>query len=240
MDTYTKLRKFDEALMEEYGGFVLGVDEVGMGAWAGPAMAGALILKSFEGLEGVDDCKKLSPKQRLDAYEKILPNLLEYQDATGTPNRIDSMNVYHAGAAIRWEAIEAIRESPAVILIDGNSPKTDSLDDKVKFVIKADTKSLTVAAASILVKVSRDSVMTELAKAFPEYGWEGNKGYHSEEHVKALKDHGLTPYHRLSFKPIAKIASELERKQRGSRSPMDGRRSLVASSKRSGNGQSRD
>jgi ribonuclease HII len=202
---YQKLRSFDEELIARYrGGYVLGADEVGVGPLAGPLVACALILKDFDGLEYVDDCKKLTPKARLKAYESIKPHLLKWQFYIVSVREIDRIGIYEAGKLAREEVCH-LDISPywaGVVIVDGNIPVMHMGNTPSMAIVKADAKSLTVAAASVLAKVRRDTIMSELAKEYPQYGWDRNRGYGVPEHVKAIKKYGITPYHRQSFAPI--------------------------------------
>jgi ribonuclease HII len=216
---YQSLRKFDRELEEQYG-LVIGCDEVGMAPMAGPALACALLLKPFpedniDVLDEVDDVKVLTPDQRLAAYEQVLPRIQECFLAWIWPTEIDQIGIQHAGDRIREKAILglhslALKGNRGVVVVDGNRsvPLPEGLGFKSLAVVKADTKSLTVASASVVAKVNRDRLMVELGRAYPDYCWGVNKGYPTRDHLKALRVLGPTPYHRRSFEPVRLAARE--------------------------------
>lgn len=195
-------------------GTVIGIDEVGVGSWAGPLVACALILKSHRGLLGVDDCKKLKPEQRKVAYQTLLPQVLESQVIFISPEEVDRLTVYQAAKLAREKAFYSLRArfKAKVVLVDGDvDPKFKGI--KCRAIPKADGLSLSVAAASIVAKAIRDRYMAELGVAYPEYGWARNSGYGTKGHMAAIKLYGITPYHRLSFDPI-RTAAKLERREK--------------------------
>ncbi len=185
---------------------VAGVDEAGRGPWAGPVVAGAVILDAARlspALEGgLDDSKKLSPAKRetllavLEAEARIGVGLAEVAE-------IDSMNILQATFLAMARAVEALGRRPDMALVDGN--REPRLVCPVRCVFKGDSKSLSIAAASIAAKVTRDRIMAGLAETFPGYGWETNAGYGTKAHLSALERLGVTPEHRLSYAPIKKI-----------------------------------
>lgn len=183
----------------EESGFkiIAGIDEAGRGPLAGPVVASAVILKRTDFIERIDDSKKLSPGQRLRAYYEILNKAVI---GTGIISNeiIDEINIYKATLMAMEEAVLNLKVSPDYILIDGNmKPKVacHSLS-----IIKGDSKSLSIASASIIAKVTRDNIMMEYDKSYPEYGFARHKGYPTKEHVKRIKEYGLSPIHRKSFK----------------------------------------
>lgn len=183
----------------EESGFkiIAGIDEAGRGPLAGPVVASAVILKRTDFVERIDDSKKLSPGQRLRAYHEILNKAVI---GTGIISNeiIDEINIYKATLMAMEEAVLNLKVSPDYILIDGNmKPKVacHSLS-----IIKGDSKSLSIASASIIAKVTRDNIMMEYDKSYPEYGFARHKGYPTKEHVKRIREYGLSPIHRRSFK----------------------------------------
>lgn len=183
----------------EESGFkiIAGIDEAGRGPLAGPVVASAVILKRTDFIERIDDSKKLSPAQRLRAYYEILNKAVI---GTGIISNeiIDEINIYKATLMAMEEAVLNLKVSPDYILIDGNmKPKVacHSLS-----IIKGDSKSLSIASASIIAKVTRDNIMMEYDKSYPEYGFARHKGYPTKEHVKRIKEYGLSPIHRKSFR----------------------------------------
>ncbi|HMB91676.1 MAG TPA: ribonuclease HII [Rhodothermales bacterium] len=178
---------------------VAGVDEAGRGCLAGPVVAGAVILPQGLTLPGVDDSKKLKPDQREALFEQLQAEALAVGVGICSPEMIDSINIL-------WAAMEAMRRaaadlSPAAdfLLIDGNRCFPDP-EWPFETVIKGDARSHTIAAASIVAKVTRDRLMHMLHEEFPAYGWASNVGYPTRDHYEALAAHGPTPYHRRSFR----------------------------------------
>ncbi len=188
---------------------VCGVDEVGRGPWAGPIVAGAVILPEDHNIEGIADSKALSKPKR----ERIAA-LLHEQAFIGLGlvevSELDEIGLTAANDLAMARAIQSLQERPAYALVDGRrSPK--GLSCPCTAIIKGDAISLSIAAASIVAKVHRDQIMSRLAKDFPHYGWETNAGYGTAAHRAGLKSHGVTPHHRRSFKPIADILLKEQR-----------------------------
>lgn len=178
---------------------VCGVDEVGRGPWAGPVVTAAVILDSKTAPEGLNDSKKLSLKRR----EALFDQLLSAPHAIGIASveEIDRLNILGATYLAMRRAVEALPVAPGFALIDGNRIPHD-LPCPALAIVKGDARSASIAAASILAKVTRDRIMADLAEEFPGYGWETNAGYGVPTHQAALKSLGVTPHHRRSFKPI--------------------------------------
>jgi ribonuclease HII len=166
-------------------------------------------------LDKVDDVKVLTPSQRLEAYCQVLPHIQEFFLAWVWPTEIDQVGIQRAGDRIREKAILGLqslvqKDARGVVIVDGNRPVPlpEGLGFKSLAVVKADTKSLTVAAASVVAKVNRDRLMIELGSAYPDYCWGVNKGYPTRDHLEALRKLGPTPYHRRSFEPVRLAARE--------------------------------
>lgn len=192
-------------------GKLIGVDETGVGAWAGPLVACALILRSYEDLEGVDDCKILTPKRRELAYAQVMAQAKEVELAFIPVKIVDKLGNDKAAHKAREEAFYSLRADQAkLVLVDGGAAHEFPIFSQS--IPKADSKSLSVAAASVVAKVLLDRYMRDLATSYPGYGWATNVGYGTEEHIKAIQRQGITPYHRLSFDPI-RTAAKLESKE---------------------------
>lgn len=184
---------------------ICGVDEVGRGPLAGPVVAAAAIIP-HEGLpEGlaaqINDSKKLSDKKR----ELLFPALTQHcvhAVAEASVQEIDTLNILHASLLAMTRAVRLLSIPPDHALIDGNKLPKD-LPCAASTIVKGDSKSLSIAAASIIAKVTRDRLMKELALAHPAYGWEHNAGYGTAVHLAALREHGATIWHRDSFAPVA-------------------------------------
>ena len=176
---------------------VAGVDEAGRGPLAGPVVAGAVILPKGLYIEGVNDSKKLSAKQREALYDRIFEVALSIGVGIVSHEVIDRINIYQASILAMRKAIDKLTLPPSIVLADGNSFKHETL--RFQNVIGGDAKSMTIAAASIIAKVTRDSLMREYHVQFPEYGFDRHKGYGTRLHVDALRRHGLCPIHRRTF-----------------------------------------
>jgi len=176
---------------------ICGVDEAGRGPLAGPVVAGAVILPAGYMPFGLNDSKKV-PEIRRDAlYKQILENAVAWGVGIVSPQRIDEINILEATREAMLMAVKAMKEAPDFILLDAVEIK--NLDIPHKGIIKGDEKCLSIAAASIVAKVTRDRLMKELAVDFPQYGFEIHKGYGTAMHYEALKRNGLTLHHRRSF-----------------------------------------
>ena len=192
---------------------IAGFDEAGRGPWCGPVVAACVCWPNLdipEELAGaINDSKKLSAKKR----EALFPLIINSNALVGvglcSAEEIDEMNILQASFVAMHRALLQIRSKgfmPDFGLIDGN--RLPKWDIPCQAVIGGDAKSLSIGAASIIAKVARDRIMTELAKEYPQYGWERNAGYGTAEHVAALKEYGITPHHRKSYAPIKKILEE--------------------------------
>lgn len=182
---------------------IAGVDEVGRGPLAGPVTAAAVVLDPARLPEGLDDSKRLTAKRRAELHEAIFA-MAEVSIAHASVEEIDMINILRASHLAMERAIAGLSIAPDLALIDGNMiPR--GLTVPAQAVIKGDGKSLSIAAASIVAKITRDRVMWDLAQQFPGYGWETNAGYPSKSHRLALQNIGITPHHRRSFKPVHNI-----------------------------------
>ena len=181
----------------EYSGLVAGVDEAGRGPLAGPVVAAAVIIDQTKTIDGIKDSKKLSSKMRELLYEQITQN---YVWSVGMifQEEIDQINILEATKKACIIAIENLTVKPNTVLIDGNM-KFPYHPNFVS-IVNGDNLSIAIGAASIIAKVTRDRLMLEYAKEFPEYNWHKNFGYGTKEHLSAIKLYGITHYHRQSFK----------------------------------------
>ena len=183
---------------EAKGNFLIaGVDEVGRGPLAGPVCVAAVIMPLDDLIEGVDDSKKLSEKKRNLLFEQIKEKAICYSIEMVDEETIDKINILEATKLCMKKAIESLSLKPDVVLIDAIS-KLDT-DVNLRGIIKGDALSYSIGCASILAKVTRDNLMVELAKEYPEYGFEKHKGYGTKVHIEALKEYGPCVHHRLSF-----------------------------------------
>ena len=180
----------------------IGVDEVGRGPLAGPVIAAAVILDRKNIPEGINDSKKIPKAKRILLAEKIKENSI-YAYGAASEIEIDEINILQASLLAMKRASDRLSVVPKTTLIDGNF-KPDIKNNTIS-IIKGDSKSVSIAAASILAKVYRDEIMLKYSKQFPEYGFQTNSGYGTKEHLSALKNYGITPIHRKSFKPVHNI-----------------------------------
>ncbi len=180
-------------------GPIAGVDEAGRGPWAGPVVAAAVILDPKRIPASIADSKVLMPEER----EAIYPRILETSYVgvgIADVDRIDRDNILNATLWAMAEAVRQLELKPRLVLIDGN--KAPHLAMETRTIVKGDARSLSIAAASIVAKVTRDRLMIALGRELPAYGFERHNGYGTPEHQDALKRHGVTDYHRRSFKPV--------------------------------------
>jgi len=183
---------------------IAGADEAGRGPLAGPVVAAAVILHPDRIPPGIDDSKRLSQPAREALAPLIRQQALAWAVAEADVAEIDSLNILQASLLAMRRAIEALTPAAEGVLIDGNRmPK--GLTIPAQALVKGDAKSLSIAAASILAKVERDRIMSELSRTNPGYGWENNAGYPTPEHLSALQRLGVTPHHRRSFAPVRKM-----------------------------------
>lgn len=174
-----------------------GVDEAGRGPLAGPVCAAAVILPPGIVIDGLDDSKKLTPKKRESLYDTILEKSVSYAIAYATEQEIDELNILNATYLAMNRAIEKLTPRPDISLIDGNLATGITYPNQC--VVKGDQKCATIAAASILAKVSRDRLMEDMAVRYPEYCFEKHKGYPTALHYERIRTYGVSPIHRRSF-----------------------------------------
>ena len=187
-------------------GDVCGVDEAGRGPWAGPVCAAAVVLRPGDLPDGLDDSKRLSPGRRA-ALREALRDRARIGVGIASVAEIDALNILGATWLAMRRAVAALPEPPGFALIDGDRVP-GGLGCAAQAVVKGDGRSLSIAAASIVAKETRDGIMRRLAAEHPGYGWERNMGYGVPEHAAALKSLGVTPHHRRRFAPIHKILLE--------------------------------
>ncbi len=174
-----------------------GVDEAGRGPLAGPVYAAAVILPRGLLIPGLNDSKKLTEKKREELFDRICAEALDYAIAFATVEEIEERNILGATMLAMNRAIAGLRRRPDLALIDGN--RNAGIESPSRCIVKGDASCADIAAASILAKVSRDRVMLELAKKYPEYHFEQHKGYGTAQHYAALRQFGPSPVHRPSF-----------------------------------------
>lgn len=186
----------NEKLNEGYK-YICGVDEAGRGPLAGPVYAAAVILPSNFVIPGLNDSKKLSEKRREELFDVITENAIAYSIASVDEKRIDEINILNATFEAMNNAVNSLSISPDFCLIDGNRIKNMTIPHET--IVKGDAKSASIAAASILAKVSRDRFIIEMSKKYPQYGFENHKGYGTAAHNEAILKYGPCEIHRRTF-----------------------------------------
>lgn len=177
--------------------YIGGIDEAGRGPIAGPVVASVVVFKKDTKIHKIDDSKKLSEKKRNELFEIIKNEALDYGIGIVDNNKIDEINILNATILAMKKAVNQLERKPDYLLIDAlNIP---NLDINQNAIVKGDSKSISIAGASILAKVTRDNIMYEYDKMYPEYGFKNHKGYGTDEHYDAIRKYGLTPIHRKSF-----------------------------------------
>ncbi len=185
---------------------VAGVDEVGRGPLVGDVVTAAVILDPNNPIQGLADSKKLSEKKRLALFDEIQQKALAVSIGRASPAEIDEINILHATMLAMQRAVEGLKITPEYVFIDGN--RCPKLTMPCEAVVKGDARVAEISAASIIAKVTRDQEMDELDQRYPEFGFANHKGYPTKAHFAALEQHGITPYHRKSFKPVQKIMEQ--------------------------------
>lgn len=178
---------------------VAGADEAGRGCLAGPVVAAAVILPQGFDVPGVNDSKQVRPQLRVSLAEEIRREAVSWAIGTCTPGEVDSMNILRASLEAMRRAVERLDPLPDYLLIDGNRGFND-LRYRTEAVIKGDARCLSIAAASILAKTTRDEMMHRLSADYPQYNWCSNVGYPTPDHYRALHQHGPSPHHRRTFR----------------------------------------
>ena len=176
---------------------VAGVDEAGRGPLAGPVYAAAVILPNDIIIKGINDSKKLSEKKREELFEEITEKAIAYNIFSVDEKRIDEINILNATYEAMNGAVNGLSTAPDFVLIDGN--RISGMEIPHKTVVKGDSKSISIAAASVLAKVSRDRFICQMAEKYPEYGFEKHKGYGTKAHNEAILKYGPCPIHRRTF-----------------------------------------
>lgn len=191
------LWEIENSLKEKGYSYIAGVDEAGRGPLAGPVYAAAVILPEGAELSGINDSKKLTPKKREELFDKITEIAISYAIFSVDEKEIDEINILNATYKAMNEAVNNLSQKPDYVIIDGNSIK--GMEIAHETVVKGDAKSISIAAASILAKVSRDRYIDEMGKVYPEYGFENHKGYGTKAHTEAILKYGVCPIHRRTF-----------------------------------------
>lgn len=197
--------KFEQQAYDLGKKYIVGLDEAGRGPMAGPLVVGAVIFPQGYYNDKINDSKKLTEKKREELYQIIIQEALAYQIEIIDVADVDRLNVYQASKKGMIDAIDHLSIRPDYALTDA-MPLGDVIEHQA--IVKGDAKSLSIGAASILAKVTRDHIMNDYAKIYPEYGFEKHKGYPTKQHKEALKAYGVTPIHRHSFQPVIDVLNQ--------------------------------
>ena len=206
MNDQINLYEFEEKLYDEGFHLICGVDEAGRGPLAGPLVVAACILPPFLRIEGINDSKQLSAKKRKELYKVIVKNALAYKIVFVTEEDVDSLNIYQATKKGMLMAIAGLKNKPDYALID--AMPLGELEIPPNSIIHGDARCASVAAASILAKVTRDEYMEKMDIKYPNYGFKKHKGYGTKAHMQALEKYGPCKIHRKSFAPVSKFYSK--------------------------------
>ena len=192
-----EMLKIEDSLYSEGYEYICGIDEAGRGPLCGPVVAAAVILPKDKYIEGVNDSKKLSPKKREKLYDDIKKEAISVGIGIVDVDIIEEINILNATKLAMIKAVKDLKIKPDYLLIDGN--QLIDIDIEKQTVVSGDAKSESIAAASIIAKVTRDRMLVNFDKLYPEYGFAKHKGYGTKMHIEAIKKYGLTPIHRKSF-----------------------------------------
>lgn len=206
MNEQINLYQFEEELQDQGLEYVAGVDEVGRGPLAGPVVIAAVIMPLSLRIKGINDSKKLSKKKLQEFYKIIMKEAISVKVVSISPKVIDEINIYQATKKGMLEAVKGLGVAPQHVLIDAlplNELKIDHTS-----IIHGDALSASIAAASIVAKVTRDNYMEKMDFKYPNYGFKRHKGYCTKEHIKALEENGPCPIHRKTYSPVSKYYSK--------------------------------
>ena len=197
------LYQYEKELWDNGVNYIAGIDEVGRGPLIGPVVTSCVILPKDFVLEGLTDSKKLTEKKREEYYDYIMEHALSVSVGMMDEKVIDEINIYEATKLAMYQAVENSSIKPEHVLID--AMKLEKLEIPNTSIIKGDAKSISIAAASVIAKVTRDRMMIELDKKYPMYGFASHKGYPTKKHVEAIEQYGLIDGYRKTFKPISEM-----------------------------------
>ena len=195
------LYQYENELYDKGINYIAGVDEVGRGPLIGPVVTACVILPKDFKCDGLTDSKKLTEKKREEYFDYIMENALSVSVGMMSEKVIDEVNIYEATKLAMYQAIDNSKIKPEHVLID--AMKLENLDMPSTSIIKGDAKSISIAAASVIAKVTRDRMMLELDSEYPMYGFKKHKGYPTKQHVEAIEKYGILDSHRKTFKPVS-------------------------------------
>lgn len=192
------LKEYEEKLYKQGLKYIAGIDEAGRGPLAGPVVVGLAIMKSNSFIEGVNDSKKVSEAKREKLYEQITNEAIAWNVGIINEEEIDEINILNATKKALTIALQSLNIKPEIILVDALD-KIDTLGIPYTSIIKGDAKIYSISAASIIAKVTRDRIIRQYDKTYPEYGFNSHKGYGTAKHIEAIKKYGICPIHRKTF-----------------------------------------
>jgi len=198
--------RYENYLKEEGYKYIAGVDEVGRGPLCGPVVTCACILPDNYELPGLTDSKKITEKKREELYEILIKDCISYKIGIKDNKEIDRVNIREATKEAMYDSINGLDVKPDYVLID--AMELEDLTIPYKAIIKGDYKSKSISAASIIAKVTRDRMMIELDKKYPEYGYAKHKGYPTKAHIEAVEKYGVKDFYRMTFSPISEIVNK--------------------------------
>ena len=199
IERLNELKKIENEIYEkEHVEYICGIDEAGRGPLAGPVVVASVIMKPDSFIEGVNDSKKVSEKKREKLYEQIIDEAVSYSVGIIDQNEIDEINILNATKKGLTESIKGLKVKPERIIVDALN-KIDTCGIPYMPIVKGDAKCYSIAAASIIAKVTRDRIMRQWDEVYPMYGFARHKGYGTAAHIAAIKEYGLCPLHRRSF-----------------------------------------
>lgn len=198
LERLTKLKEIEEKLHEEGNQYICGIDEAGRGPLAGPVVVAAVIMPKNSMIEGVNDSKKVSEKKREKLYEEITTTAIAWGVGIIDQKEIDDINILQATKKALTTSLQNLETKPNLILVDALK-NINTLGIPYQSIIKGDAKCYSIAAASIIAKVTRDRIMRQWDEIYPQYGFDKHKGYGTAVHIAAIKEYGICPLHRKTF-----------------------------------------
>lgn len=193
-----QLKQIEQSMYSENIQYICGIDEAGRGPLAGPVVVASVIMPKDSMIEGVNDSKKVSEKKREILYNQIIEEAIAYGVGIVNQEEIDTINILNATKKALTMSLEELKVKPNLILVDALN-NIDTLQIPYKSIIKGDAKAYSIAAASIIAKVTRDRIMRQWDEIYPNYGFISHKGYGTKSHIEAIKEYGICPLHRKSF-----------------------------------------
>lgn len=196
------MREYEDSLINQGYNYIAGTDEAGRGPLVGPVVAACVVFDKTYKNDMINDSKKLSEKKREELYDIIMKDAISVGIAQVSAKEIDEINIYEASRNAMIEAYKKANEKVKIDYLLTDAMPIDTLDIPVLKIIKGDAKSISIAAASIIAKVTRDRILIDLDKKYPEYGFKSHKGYPTKKHIEAINKYGIFDGYRLTYKPV--------------------------------------